>query len=126
MFMLNYEAGMYKKFDIDDVAMRGTGCEGINLQNPDEMWTDGWDVMEANAVKVSRVNQCPKQDLEDETGKPIYEIVEAFADDHDDWAEAFLEAFPRMQSIGYSGLEDGPENSWLGYYPLEDMGADLG
>ena len=43
MFMLNYEAGMYKKFDIDDVAMRGTGCEGINLQNPDEMWTDGWD-----------------------------------------------------------------------------------
>merc|ERR1711884_530531 len=30
MFMLNYEAGFYKKFDIDPVAMRATGCEGIN------------------------------------------------------------------------------------------------
>ena len=64
--------------------------------------------------------------MEDETGKPIYKIVEEFADDHDDWAEAFLEAFPRMQSIGYTNLQDGPENSWLGYYSLEDMGAKIG
>lgn len=126
MLMLNYEAGMYKKFDIDDVAMRATGCDGINLQNPGEMWTDGWDCMDANAVKLSRVNECAKQDLEDETGKPIYKIVEEFADDHDVWAEAFLDAFPRMQSIGYTDLKDGPENSWLGYYSLEDMGANIG
>ena len=126
MFMLNYEAGMYKKFDIDEAAMRGTGCPGINLQNPDEMWTDGWDCLKANAVILSRVNQCPKQDLADETGKPIYKIVEEFADDHDVWADAFMEAFPRMQSIGYTDLKDGPDNSWLGYYTLEDMGANIG
>ena len=125
MFMLNYEAGMYKKFDIDDVAMRGTGCEGINLQNPEEMWTDGWDI-KGNSVKTSKVNHCPVQSFEDETGRPLHEIVEEFADDHDVWASHFLEAFQRMQSIGYANLKDGPENSWLGYYKLVEMGADLG
>ena len=31
-----------------------------------------------------------------------------------------------MQSIGYTDLKDGPDNSWLGYYTLEDMGANIG
>ena len=126
MFTLNYEAGLYKKFQIDDVAFRATGCKGINLQDPDEMWTDGFDVSKTNKVKVSQVNQCPVQSFEDETGKPLHEIVEEFADDHDVWASHFLDAFQRMQSIGYTNLTDGPENSWLGYYKLVEMGADLG
>jgi len=124
MFMLNYEGGLYKKFDIDPEAFRATGCEGINLQNPGEMWTDGWSG--ANSVVTSRVNQCPKQDLKVEDGQELSNIVEEFADDHDVWASAFLEAWPRMQSIGYTDLKDGPENSWLGYYSLKDMDADIG
>ena len=124
MFMLNYEGGLYKKFDIDPVAFRATGCDGINLQNPDEMWTDGWS--EANSVVTSRVNQCPKQDLKVEDGQELSNIVEEFADDHDVWASAFLEAWPRMQSVGYTDLKDGPGNSWLGYYSLKDMGAEIG
>merc|ERR1711963_114135 len=68
MFMLNYEAGLYKKFNIDDQAFRATGCEGINLQNSNEMWTDGWDI-KGNSVKTSRVNQCPVQVFEDENGQ---------------------------------------------------------
>lgn len=123
MFMLNYEGGLYKKFDIDPVAFRPTGCGGIDLQNPNEMWTDGWTT---NAVKTSRVNQCPKQDLQVEDGEKLSSIVEEFADDHDVWASAFLEAWQRMQSIGYKDLKDGPENSWLGYYSLNDMGAEIG
>ena len=123
MFMLNYEGGLYKKFDIDPVAFRATGCGGIDLQNPNEMWTDGWTT---NEVKTSRVNQCPKQDLQVEDGQELSNIVEEFADDHDVWASAFLEAWPRMQSIGYKDLKDGPENSWLGYYSLKDMGAEIG
>ena len=124
MFLLNYEAGLYKKFDIDDAAMRGTGCDGINLQTPDAMWEDGWTGV--NSVTTSRVNQCPVNDFEDENGKPIYKIVEDFADDHDVWASAFLDAWSRMQSIGYDDLQDAPQSSWLGYFTLIDMNADIG
>ena len=124
--MLNYEAGLYKKFDIDAAAMRATGCDGINLQNPNAMWEDGWDMLSLNAVKTSRANDCPKNDLKDENDKPIYEIVEEFADDHDVWASAFLDAWGRMQSIGYNELKDAKQNSWLGYHTLVDMGADIG
>ena len=126
MFMLNYEAGLYKKFDIDPSAMRGTGCDGINLQDPNAMWTDGWTGV--NSVTTSRVNQCPITDVEDGDGKPIHQIVEEFADDHDVWAKAFLEAWPRMQDAGYSAsdLTEGLQNSWLGYYHLLEMGAEIG
>merc|ERR1712018_434975 len=99
MFMLNYEAGLYKKFDIYPVAFRATGYDGINLQDPNEMWTDGWTGV--NAVTTSRVNQCPITDVKDENDKPIHQIVEEFADDHDVWASAFLDAWGRMQDIGY-------------------------
>ena len=75
---------------------------------------------------TSRVNQCPKQDLQVEDGEKLSGIVEEFADDHDVWASAFLEAWQRMQSIGYKDLKDGPENSWLGYHSLNDMGAEIG
>merc|ERR1711981_353679 len=78
MFVLNFEAGMYKKFDIDEAAFRGTGCEGINLQSPDEMWEDGWTGV--NSVTTSRVNQCPIQDLKEESGKHLYEVMEEYAD----------------------------------------------
>ena len=106
--------------------MRATGCEGINLQDPDAMWTDGWTGV--NAVTTSRVEQCPVTDVQDENGKPIYQIVEEFADDHDVWASAFLDAWGRMQEAGYSesDLTVGKQNSWFGYYYLLEMGADIG
>ena len=124
MFMLNFEAGLYKKFDIDPVAFRGTGCEGINLQRADEMWQDGWTGV--NAVTTSPVNQCNVTDVKDEHDYPIHKIVEEFADDHDVWASAFLDAWKRMQATGYTNLRNGPQNSWLGYYTLKDMGAEIG
>lgn len=126
MFMLNYEAGLYKKFDIDQAAMRGTGCDGINLEDDSARWPDGWTGV--NAVTTSRVNKCNVTDVEDENGKPIHQIVEEFADDHDVWASAFLDAWGRMQDTGYldSELTEGLQNSWFGYYYLVDMGADIG
>ena len=103
--------------------MRATGCDGINLQNPDERWTDGW---KSHGDKTSRINHCAVNELEDETGKPIYKIVEEFADDHDVWASSFLDAWERMQATGYNDLKDAPQNSWLGYYTLIDMEAKIG
>merc|ERR1712136_285817 len=124
MFMLNYEAGFYRKFDVDPVAMRGTGCDGINLEDTSVMWEDGWTGV--NSATTSPVNQCNVTDVQDEEGRPIHRIVEEFADDHDTWASAFLDAWHRMQGNGYTDLKDAPQNSWMGYYTLKDMDADIG
>ena len=119
MFLLNFEVGLYKKFDIDDVAFRATGCEGIDdISISDTKHIgDSW---------LSPVANCPVQDDKDKNDTPIHEIVEEFADNHDIWASHFLQAWKRMQSIGYTDLKDGPEESWLGYYTLKDMGANIG
>ena len=127
MFMLNYEMGLYKKFGIDDVAMRPTGCN-LDLQKPDvaygkSPWTGGFFDHKSAA---SRINTCPVNEFEGEPGKPIYKIVEEFADDHDVWASSFLDAWERLQSTGYNDLKEAPQNSWLGYYTLIDMNANIG
>ena len=132
--MLNYEAGFYRKFDVDPEAFMGTGCPGFiegrpfNLETPNVMWehgsgpiTDG-----SNSVVASPAADCPVQDLIDEEGTSIAEITEQYADDHDVWASDFLDAWQRMQAIKCTNLKDGPENSWLGYYSLKEMGADIG
>ena len=128
MFMLNYEAGFYRKFDVDPEAFRGTGCPGIDLETPNVMWTNGTGPIKqgSNSVVASPVADCPVQDLADEEGTLISDITEQYADDHDVWASDFLDAWQRMQAIKCPDLKDGPENSWLGYYSLKEMGADIG
>ena len=127
-FMLNYEAGLYRKFDVDPVAFRATGCPGINLEKPNVMWEHGSGKIKkgSNSVVSSPIADCPVQDLKDETGTPIAKITEEYADDHDVWAKDFLDAWHRMQAIKCPDLKDGPENSWLGYYSLKEMGARIG
>ena len=122
-FALNYEVGLTHKFDLDPVAFRPTGCQGIELDDPTSSWANG---SISNSAWLSPRADCPKQDLKDpQSGKTTSEIVEQFADDHDVWAKQFLGAWERMQRIGYTKwqLKAGPENSWMGYYPLKDMGA---
>ena len=48
-------------------------------------------------------------------GEASADIVAAFAEDHDLWAETFLEAWAKLQTNGYDPeqLTVGPENSWL-------------
>jgi len=48
-------------------------------------------------------------------GEASADIVAAFAEDHDLWAETFLEAWAKLQINGYNPkhLTEGPENSWL-------------
>merc|ERR1712110_1033805 len=106
----------------DPVAFRPTGCQGIELDDPTSTWQNG---SQSNSAWLSPRADCPKQDLLNEWGKPVYQIVEEFADDHDVWAKQFLSAWERMQRIGYAGsdLSVGPRNSWMGYYPLKEMGA---
>ena len=82
---------------------------------------------ESNSQYLSPVAECDKQDLVAD-GTPVYDIVEEFAEDHSVWAEAFLEAWQAMQELrqDQNDMKDGPANSWLGYYPLQEMGAVTG
>ena len=51
--------------------------------------------------------------------------MENFADDHELWTKEFLDGWEIIQKNGYSNLQDGPENSWLGYslFPEGDFGT---
>ena len=65
--------------------------------------------------------------------KPIYEILEEYADDHDVWVNDFLAAWQRMAEIGYtkkrkgrgkktkSTLKIAAQNAWFGYYKAKDL-----
>ena len=92
------------------------------------MWKNGSGPIKrgSNSVVASPAGDCPIQDLNDKEGTRIADITEQYADDHDVWASDFLDAWQRMQAIKCPDLKDGPENSWLGYYSLKEMGADIG
>ena len=84
-------------------------------------WVDG---SHSNAAWLSPRAECDRQDyIDPEEKKPIYDIVEEFADDHDVWARDFLAAWQRMAQIGYSDemLDTAPQNSWFGYYRAKDL-----
>ena len=44
--------------------------------------------------------------------------IERPADDQDAWAESFFDGWKIMQTNGYDNLQDGPQESWLGYQLL--------
>ena len=81
----------------------------------------------ANSQHFSPLAECEKQDFVAD-GEPIYDIVEQFAEDHSVWAEAFLKAWQAMQELrqDQNVMKDGPVNSWLGFYTLQEMGAVTG
>lgn len=76
---------------------------------------------------MSPTAECDKQDFVAD-GMSTYDIVDQYAEDHSVWAEAFLGAWQRMQELrqDQNDMKEGPANSWLGYYPLQEMGAVTG
>ena len=76
---------------------------------------------------MSPLAECEKQDLVAD-GESVYDIVEEFATDHSVWAEAFLRAWKAMQELRQeeNDMKDGPASSWLGYFSLQEMGAETG
>ena len=63
--------------------------------------------------------ECGKnmKNLFSASGDSYSEIIEKFADDHEFWAEEFLEGWDKMLRNGYNSgqLSDAPQTSWLGY-----------
>ena len=121
-FLLNWEVGMVLKFDTDPESFRASNCEGLEVAEDGSGFVDG--KCKVNSVCTSPIAKCPRQDYTDETGKPIIDIVEEFADNHDLWAEKFLDGWQRIQQTGCTGLSDGPQNSWMGYYKLKELGLE--
>jgi len=123
MFALNYEIGFHKKFDIDPEHLRPVGCHNMNMDNPDyAKWIARLQARnEEDEFKSGPDVDCDLNDYAPD-GEPLYKITEAFADDHELWAETFLGAFVKMQANGYTDLTPAPQNSWLGYYSLEQQG----
>ena len=60
---------------------------------------------------------CDKNDYAPE-GKPMYKIVEEFADDRAVWAQDFLDAWDQMTRNGAESLKASPQEGWLGHYSL--------
>ena len=103
-FLFSYEMNFYHNFTVDE-NNRPRGCAGLNtnLRNLTEMQS-------AELLQCGRTTYSPE-------GETTSDIVEAFADDHDVWAETFLESWDKMVTNGYTSqdLTDGPQNSMLGY-----------
>ena len=116
----------YIQFLYTLINYRPTGCKGIELENITADWSDAGG-SHSNSQWLSAAAECENQDFEAD-GMSIYDIVDGFAEDHSVWAEAFLGAWQRMQELRQDpdDMKDGPANSWLGYYPLQEMGAATG
>ena len=117
MFGMNYEMGMYYKFNITGPEQRPTGCPGLNVDKIEDF--PYGNSLEGGFMVATDVMQCGLNEHAPE-GEPIYKIMEDYADDHDVWAAEFLEGWMVMINNGYTNLTDGPQNGWLGYAALEN------
>jgi len=120
-FALAYEIGMYRKFEVSGPGNRPRGCPGIDMASDDlpmEL------VNKPSLSNQSYVMDCPKTTYAPE-GEEMSKIVEEFADDHDVWAENFLDAWQLMQSNGDVELIDAHRTSWLGHYSLKKAGKSV-
>ena len=116
-FAMLFEYGLYKKFESSKPSYRPVGCPGL---------PDKWEDMPYGGAKHlnwTKVERCPLNDYAPE-GKPLYQIVEDTADDHDVFGQNLLAGFERMIQNGYDSildLQDAPTNSWFGYYTMENQ-----
>ena len=95
-----------------DKNNRPQGCRGLDPQTMDRNRQE-WAMISWEDV------ECDKNMKNDfsSTEKGYSQIIEGFAEDHDDWAIHFLDGWNKMVQNGYSAgqLFDGPQSAWLGY-----------
>ena len=124
-FLLNMEMGLYYNITVDEFERphRGdpedAGCAGLETDANQWKYSESF-LGDGHKHFGSPSLHCGKSQLAPE-GTPVTKIVDAYANDHDVWTEDFLKAWPKMQHNGYAegSLNDGPQNSWLGYVSLK-------
>ena len=105
---------MYYNFTLEGPAFRPTGCNGIDM--PVSEYPFDADMLQM--MHQTPVMECERAIYAPE-GESIADIFDEFADDHDVWAEHFLDAWVIMMNNGAAGLKDAPQNSWLGHYTIK-------
>ena len=98
---LGPDTGFYFKWNIDSDG-KPRGCPGFPSG-----WKDGH--FRHHGWLEPR---CPKQDADDGTGQELWKTVEDFADDNELWTREFVASFEKMQTNGYSQLDQGPTGFW--------------
>ena len=127
---------MYWNFTVGGQNQRAMGCPGLDMPFG-TIDKPNWPYRNiARPVYSSPAMQCGVNDYKpsypDSFGhttdnRPLHEIVDELASDNEYFAEKFLEGWQMMMNNGYteSELEDGPENSWFGYFSLAKQGIPI-
>jgi len=124
-FAFPWEVGMMYNFTVGGDSQIPMGCEGLD-DDFGSLPNANWIYRNMNSpIWATSAMKCNLNDYAPE-GKPMHEIIEDLASDNEYFAEKFLESYGMMISNGYSKLNDGPQNGWLGYYSLSQQGIDVG
>ena len=107
--MLSADVGYMWKFHFDPDTGLPQGC-GVFEKSSDPSFY--------GSQKEFGFNDCPEQDLLDEHGVPLSQVVVNYAEDDRLWMKDFVEAYIKMQQNGWtdnngiSALNPGPSNFW--------------
>ena len=129
-FAFPYEIGLFWKLTTGGVGQRAIGCNGLDepFGEVEKYGTPNWPYRNNNSpIHGSPAMDCEMNDYAPD-GRTMSDIVGAFAEDNEVFAEKFMEGWQMMASNGYAEgeLEDGPESSWVGHYSLTAQGVDIG
>ena len=107
--------------------LRPMGCPGIDDEfgnRTHRLWPFRNNKNTANYA--SRQMVCGVNEyIPEGEDKPVYQVVDELAADNELFAEHFLDGWHIMTTHGYAETElnDGPQNSWMGYERLAAQGV---
>lgn len=99
--MISADMGYAWKFHFDENGLP-RGCNAFKHDDP------AWYAPRFSAG----MNDCPKQDLLDEHGIPLYDAVVMYGENATLWMHDFVEAYIKMQQNGWTKLTQGPSKFW--------------
>ena len=115
-FMLPFEASLVVDFQVDTVYNVPYGCGAVNgswvQTNEDPGFVGTWVLIYPGSPAHESNPGCQFVTYAPE-GEALPDIVEKFADDHDDWQKTFFNAWEKMQQNGYEQLVSAPSNGNL-------------
>jgi len=120
---LSSDVGFYLKWEINDVGYPSADyCDAFkDTDTRNKGWGFYWDntwrfnFNNNNDNKdPQRIAGCPLQDMDDGYGQKLYEDVEMYADNQEQWISDFVDVWIKMSQNGYGNQElvQGPEDFW--------------
>ena len=106
---ISTDVGLYLGWDIDENGLP-TGCKAFLNNKTKKPLTE----VEFRNSDYLGINGCEKQSFPTEIGQPLYQLVEHFAANQEDWIDTFFQAFDKLQTTGsyLNELTQGPTEFW--------------